>query len=385
MSEKDTVEKDIVKIDEIPNLEATADTFIMDKVLIATKYNRLEQIDIDRLKKWDIQSVAISYNEEADLFVDGTNFDKFIADRKTFLKIYETSIKKMSTNFHNFRYNNNINLIEVREIVSELASMINVNLNSLLTLVNLSSSEKDIMPRMAINVSVLSMMLGYSIGFSKDEVLEIGLGAIIYDIGMYQIKDPVRTKVGKYTDEEYEHMKTHTVLGCKTVTNKFHLSDKIAMIALTHHEHYDGKGYPLALKGNAIPLYSRIVTITNAYASMTNNSKLHDINVKTPYNAMREIIKGASIKFDPHLMKAFAALMCLYPIGSVVVLNNDQMGVVISSNKSAPTKPIVKIIKNNEEDDDIDLEGEVINILENEDLSVKDVLYEQNLFSKIFA
>ncbi len=376
-------EKDSIKIDELLDQETMADTFIMNDIMIATKYNKLEQTDIDRLKKWDIKTASIDCNDEADLFVDGTNFEKFISDRKTFIKIYESSIKKMSVNFHNFRYNNNINLPEVKEIVSELSSMITINLNSLLSIVNLSNSEKDIVPRMAVNVSILSMMLGYSIGFERDEVLEIGLGAIIYDIGMYQIKDPIRTKVGKYTEEEYEHMKTHTVLGAKVIKTKLLLSDNIAMIALTHHEHYDGKGYPRALVGNAIPLYSRMVTITNAYSSMTNNSKYHEANIKTPYDAMREIIKEASSKFDPHLMKAFAALMCLYPIGSLVTLDNGITGIVISSNRSAPTRPIIKVLKN--KDDEFDIEGEVINILENKDINVSKVFYQQNLFSKIFV
>ncbi len=376
-------EKDTVNVGELLDQEVASDTFIMNDILISTRYNKLEQIDIDRLRKWDISNVSISCNDEADLFVDGTNFEKFLSDRKAFLKIYESSIKKMNANFHNFRYNNNINLIEVREIISELSSMITVNLNSLLSIVNLSNSEKDIMPRIATNVSILSMMLGYSIGFSRDEVLEIGLGAMIYDLGMYQIKDPIRTKVGKYTEEEYEHMKTHTVLGAKIVKTKLHLSDKIAMIALTHHEHYDGRGYPRALAGNGIPLYSRMVTITNAYASMTNNFKYHEDNIKTPYDAMREIIKSASMRFDPHLMKAFAALVCLYPIGSLVKLSNGLTGIVISSNKSAPTKPIVKIVK--DQDGEFSLEGEVINVLENKDLTIDDVSYEPKLYSKIFV
>lgn len=384
MSGKDVIEKDTIKTNDLLNQEAMADTFIMNEVIIATKSNRLEQSDIDRLKKWDIKSASVSYNEDASLFVDGTNFDKFISDRKSFLKIYDSSVKRMSTNFHYLRYNNNLNIQDVKEIVAELSSMISVNLNSLLSILNLTSSEKDIMPRMAMNVSILSMMLGFSIGFEKDKVLEIGLGAMLYDIGMYQIKDPVRTKVGKYTLEEFEHMKTHTLLGCKTAKDKLRLSDRIAMIALTHHEQYNGGGYPRALKGNEIPLYARIVTITNAYASMTNNSKYHEENIKTPYDAMREIIKEASTKFDPHLMKALAALMCLYPIGSLLKLSSGATAIVIASNISAPTKPIVKIVRKSD-DDDINFNGEVINILEDTSILVDKVFYDQKLFSKIFV
>ena len=375
-------DKNYIKIADILNQEEISDILIMDEIIISTKYNRMEQSDIDRLKKWNIKEV-LSTTSSSSSIVASDNFEKFIADRKIFLTIYEKVLKKMKINFHNFRYNNSLNIQELKETVDELYGMIIVNLSSVLSIVNLYSASKDVPVIMAMNVSILSMMIGIAAGLDEKSIKEIGLGGMLYDIGMFRIQDSVRTKVGKYTDEEYTHMKTHTILGYKILKHQLHLDDKIALIPLTHHESYNGKGYPRALAENKIPSYPRIVSIANSFESMVNNLSYHSDNIRTPYAAMKEIVKESSKKFDPYFVKAFVAIMSLYPIGSIVILNNGKTAMVFSSNKDVPIRPILKIVK--DENGVFDLKGEVINLLNEKNLLIKSISNDKDLLPKIFV
>ena len=375
-------DKNYIKVADILNEEEISDILIMDEIIISTKYNRMEQSDIDRLKKWNIKEV-LSTTSSSSSIVASDNFEKFIADRKIFLTIYEKVLKKMKINFHNFRYNNSLNIQELKETVDELYGMIIVNLSSVLSIVNLYSASKDVPVIMAMNVSILSMMIGIAAGLDEKSIKEIGLGGMLYDIGMFRIQDSVRTKVGKYTDEEYTHMKTHTILGYKILKHQLHLDDKIALIPLTHHESYNGKGYPRALAENKIPSYPRIVSIANSFESMVNNLSYHSDNIRTPYAAMKEIVKESSKKFDPYFVKAFVAIMSLYPIGSIVILNNGKTAMVFSSNKDVPIRPILKIVK--DENGVFDLKGEVINLLNEKNLLIKSISNDKDLLPKIFV
>ena len=374
-------DKNYIKVADILNEEEISDILIMDEIIISTKYNRMEQSDIDRLKKWNIKEV-LSTTSSSSTIVSSDNFEKFIADRKIFLVIYEKVLKKMKINFHNFRYNNSLNIQELKETVDELYGMIIVNLSSALSIVNLYSASKDVPVIMAMNVSILSMMIGIAAGLDEKSIKEIGLGGMLYDIGMFRIQDSVRTKVGKYTDEEYTHMKTHTILGYKILKHQLHLDDKIALIPLTHHESYNGTGYPRALAENKIPSYPRIVSIANSFESMVNNLSYHSDNIRTPYAAMKEIVKESSKKFDPYFVKVFVAIMSLYPIGSIVVLNNGKTAMVFSSNKDVPIRPILKVIK--DENGVFDLKGEVINLLNEKNLLIKSISNDKDLLPKIF-
>jgi len=138
------------------------------------------------------------------------------------------------------------------------------------------------------------------------EIEEIKLVADVHDIGKISISDQILGKPNKLNDEEYEKIKYHSESGYKIISNIIDNED-IANAVLYHHEKWDGTGYPHELKGDRIPLYSRIVSICDAYDAMTSDRVYRDALSKK--QAIREITRNSGTQFDPGLVKHFLKIV----------------------------------------------------------------------------
>ncbi len=140
------------------------------------------------------------------------------------------------------------------------------------------------------------------ISFDRDFMETVQLSALLHDVGKIGIRDQILNKPAKLTDEEFEVMKTHVLIGAnivKPIKGLAHLTDGI----LYHHERYDGKGYPYGLKGKDIPLIGRIVNVADSYDTIVTARAYKDT---TPTDkAMEEIRRCAGSQFDPELVEAF--------------------------------------------------------------------------------
>lgn len=134
---------------------------------------------------------------------------------------------------------------------------------------------------------------------------ELVLVAKLHDIGKIGIPESILLKPSRLTEEEFELMKTHTEKGYR-LTCSFPELSHISRAILTHHERWDGKGYPLGLKGEEIPLVARIVAIVDAYDAMTHNRNYN--HVKTKEQALAEIKRCAGSQFDPEIVNVFCQL-----------------------------------------------------------------------------
>ena len=152
----------------------------------------------------------------------------------------------------------------------------------------------------------MSVQMGKAIGLPSNKLDELNLLAALHDIGKIAIPDNILLKAGPLTEEEYETMKKHPEIGYRIAV----LSPELAPIAeavLTHHERWDGKGYPQGLKGEEIQVISRIISIVDTYDVMTH---------KRPYKdevdeevALNEIRRCAGTQFDPQLAQIFIELI----------------------------------------------------------------------------
>src|SRR5471030_1888746 len=131
---------------------------------------------------------------------------------------------------------------------------------------------------------------------------ELTIVAKLHDIGKIGISEDILLKAGKLTDEEFEIVKTHTEKGYRIIKASNQL-DNVAKGVLTHHERWDGNGYPLKLKGESIPLISRIVSIADSYDAMTTSNIY-----KKPFSkkdAIKELKRCSGEQFDPDIVKVF--------------------------------------------------------------------------------
>lgn len=154
--------------------------------------------------------------------------------------------------------------------------------------------------------SLASELLKLS-GKKRDyEIEEIKLIAEVHDIGKISISDNILHKPSKLDENEYEQIKYHSESGYKIISNIIDNED-IAIAVLYHHEKYDGTGYPHGLKGEKIPLYSRIISICDAYDAMTSDRVYREALSKK--QAIKEIKRNAGTQFDPVLVERFLKIV----------------------------------------------------------------------------
>lgn len=151
-------------------------------------------------------------------------------------------------------------------------------------------------------VSSISVAIGKELNLSKDQLKLLETAATFHDIGKIAIPDHVLKKPGRLTDEEFNIIKSHTEIGYQILSSADKYSD-LAKHALYHHEKWDGKGYPHGLKGEEIPLISRIIGIADAYEAMTSNRVYR--KKLTNKEAIKEIVKYSGTQFDPDIARIF--------------------------------------------------------------------------------
>lgn len=147
-----------------------------------------------------------------------------------------------------------------------------------------------------------SLIIGKRLSLPMSVMDELTIVAKLHDIGKIAINEEILLKQGNLSEEEFEIVKTHTEKGYRIVKASNQL-DNVAKGVLTHHERWDGKGYPLKLKGESIPLISRIVGIADAYDAMTNNNIYKKALKKD--EAISELKRCSGKQFDPHIVKVF--------------------------------------------------------------------------------
>lgn len=152
-------------------------------------------------------------------------------------------------------------------------------------------------------VAEYSMSLAKATGLFKDEDLkQFYYACLLHDIGKVNIPDAILSKPGKLTDEEYEEVKKHPVVGANALKDVEGIANCIDVI-LHHHERWDGKGYPNGLKGEETPLLARIIAIADAFDAMTSSRSYRD---PLPFEeAYKRILEGEGTQFDPNLVQAF--------------------------------------------------------------------------------
>lgn len=154
----------------------------------------------------------------------------------------------------------------------------------------------------ALRLSELCKAVGHALNLNGRQLDDLELLSVLHDIGKIGIKDSILNKPEKLTDEEWREMEKHPEIGYRIAISSPGL-EPIAYYILTHHEHYDGNGYPQGIKGNNIPLISRILAVVDAYDAMTEDRPYRE--AMTQEAALIEISKSSGKQFDPEIVKIF--------------------------------------------------------------------------------
>lgn len=160
-------------------------------------------------------------------------------------------------------------------------------------------------------VSEFAVLIGKKLGISSDDLYVLRIGGLFHDIGKVGISDTILTKTSKLTDEEYQKIKKHPLIGAQILSNASIFSD-ILPIVKYHHERYDGTGYPENLKGENIPFLARIVSVADAFDAMYSTRPYRTTIALTKIT--EEIEKNKNTQFDPIVADALLDIIKQNPI-----------------------------------------------------------------------
>lgn len=205
----------------------------------------------------------------------------------------------------------NIHMMELRRQKKELAKrkrqLEKVSLQMIQTLSTTIEAKDEYARGHSHRVAEYAALIAGELGWSSEEIMNLKYAAHLHDIGKIGIPDMLLNKPARLTPEEYSVIKEHTVIGAEILKN-ISLIPHVAEVARSHHEHYDGTGYPDGLAGEDIPLSARIVAIADSYDAM--NSRRIYRNALPPEKIFEEIENNRGIQFDPELADIFLKLLC---------------------------------------------------------------------------
>ncbi len=195
----------------------------------------------------------------------------------------------------------------------------------------------------SVNVCILSLIIGTEMKITGQRLLNLGIGALLFDIGLVKLPASLVNKQGKLTEEEYLKMKAHPLLGSQILKKQGGFTEEVTNIALQHHERYDGNGYPSNLTGQHISEFAKIVSIANSYDGMVNPKSFSGGMSK--HEAMIKLTTGQEqYNFDSQFLNAFIRVMGIYPVGSFIKLNNGIICEVVANERRNSRRPLVQMI-----------------------------------------
>ncbi|MCR6107853.1 HD domain-containing protein [Salipaludibacillus agaradhaerens] len=241
------------------------------------------------------------------------------------------------------------------KVIKEILEKVAANNEAISLLTNVISFDSSIFQH-SLNVSVLSLALGKKLKLNMYELYELGLGALLHDIGKLGIPADILNKTDSLSDDEYEIMKTHTIIGFDMIRKCGTLPLLAAHCAYQHHEKGDGSGYPRQLTANEIHLYAKIISIADVFDAVTSNRVYR--KALLPHEGLELLFSGANSVFDQQLVELFAKTVVIYPIGLEVQLSDGRVGIVAKTHAHLPSRPVVRVVTDSTQYD-LDLSKEL--------------------------
>lgn len=373
-----------------------------DKTIVYAN-NPVRGEDLEKMKKWGIsevqtvgalvksveldepprtsppakETVSAPVSEKENKIV--SDYNKLLKKRKNLIEVHNFAWKAVENAHTGIKENKPFSLDELEEAALKIIYLLKENPNIFLFLYGLDEGREYLVSH-SVNVTFYSLIIGLGLKYDNKKLMDLALGTLLIDAGMLKIPPYIIHKQSNLTEAEFNQVRTHPLHGYKILKDLTKVTDSIANVALQHHEQFDGKGYPRGLKGNEIDEFARIASIADSYEAQISNRSYK--NRVFFYHAMRHLLSSGVSRFDPVILKVFLSRMSVYPIGSLVELNDGRIGIVIGSIPEKPLRPMVKVVfdsmKKRVE------KTEILNLLEDTSVFIVKALAEEEVGVSIF-
>ncbi|GGG82403.1 HD-GYP domain-containing protein [Paenibacillus radicis (ex Gao et al. 2016)] len=229
-----------------------------------------------------------------------------------------------------------------RNVFGDIMTDLSTRPNMLVNLTSIHTTDAYLFQH-TVNVAVLAGVLGIAKGYNRNQLEELGIGALMFDIGMSKVPQELLKKAGPLTKEERGIVENHTKDGFDILRKYHDISIVSAHCALQHHERYNGSGYPRGLQKDEIHMYAQIVAISDVYDALTS-PRPHRKRY-TSAEAIEFLFAAGNTYFDFELIKLFCRHISIYPVSTTLLLSSGQIGVVAVNSELALHRPRVRIIR----------------------------------------
>ncbi|GHT64373.1 hypothetical protein FACS1894110_03890 [Spirochaetia bacterium] len=232
----------------------------------------------------------------------------------------------------------------------------------------------------SVNSAILAALTAQELKLSRPRILPIITGALLHDVGMLRLPREILDKKGGLSEEELQQVKTHPVHTYTILSKELLFPGDVGSIGLQHHERWDGHGYPRRLSGEDIAIGARIISVADAFEAMVSQKSYR--NPLVGYQAMKNLLSDNNRCFDPDVLKAFIRTMGIYPIGSVILLNNGAWARVVEIQKDAPLRPTLRVLMTESGAVNRQGEGALIHLLNEKKLFIVRAIEPEELAAK---
>jgi HD-GYP domain-containing protein (c-di-GMP phosphodiesterase class II) len=192
----------------------------------------------------------------------------------------------------------------------------------------------------AMNVGVISLLMGRCFGFIDEEMQDLGVGAMLHDVGKLELPVRLRHREENFSPNEMRVYQEHVEAGV-VQAKRMGLSAGATAVIAQHHEHADGSGFPERLNSDRMTMAARIVALVNRYDNLCNPHVL--ARALSPHESLSLLFAQGRSKYDTSILGAFIKMMGVYPPGSMVQLTDDRYALVVAVNSTRPLKPSVVV------------------------------------------
>lgn len=255
-------------------------------------------------------------------------------------RIHQEALGVVSGLMEDARLGRQIDLERANPVVGELVESIFRNQDALLGLTRIRHMDRYTFEH-SVNVSVLMVSFARSLDLDRRLVHDIGLGALLHDIGKTRVPTEILNKPGRLTEEEFAVMRGHAAYGRALLSGIAGITPTALAVAAEHHERIDGSGYPDGKAGAAISRYGQMAAIVDVYDAITSDRVYH--KGMAPPQALRKLLEWSDRHFDPPLVQSFIRCVGIYPVGTLVRLTSGRLGLVIKSSQDALLQPVVRV------------------------------------------
>jgi HD-GYP domain-containing protein (c-di-GMP phosphodiesterase class II) len=326
--------------------------------ILFNKGKVISERDIEILKAFLIQVVPI---EGKDLEKDEAEDLKLKEDTAIvhpFYLEYHNMIGLLKRVYKLASGGQSLPILDIRTRMEALIQ--HIDYYNVLTFTPRNSNIGDYIYHKSIMVSLTAYSLAKWANYQQKDLMQIALAGLLHDIGNAKVDPTILEKKTKLSPNELEEIKQHAVLGYAILKNVPALNEGAKLCSLQHHEREDGSGYPLAVKGDKIHTYAKVIMIADIYHAMTNDRSYK--TAVSPYLVLEQLFTESFGKVDPTLVQIFINKSTQFANGTLVKLSDNRVGEIVFSDRAHPTRPWVNV------------NGTIVNLAMERSLFINDVI-----------